>query len=603
VRAGVAAAWLIAIVAFEIWSPRWNREWITMGPYLYFTKYHRQIELMGENVEEEFRKSSELIYYREDVSTTVSVRKEVTGDLTLQVNGKTDASTGGDMMTQELLAHVPLLLHPDPRDVLVVGLASGVTVGSAQTYPIERVTVIEISPAMVQACALFSAFNGNAMADPRFDLRIDDGRNYMLLSPETYDVIISEPSNPWISGIGSLFTREYFELLHERLGPDGIACVWLQAYGLEPDDFRMIVRTVREAFPTVSLWESAIGYDYLLIGQKVPFALDYAALEGKFGIEAVRADLARVGIDSPVEFLKFMAAGPDGLADYAGHGVLHTDDNSRLEFSGPRSLYENTSARQLDDLSRHRENALAYLTGSLPEAEEGAFDAIARARALAMEAAKAQSEGDAAGADNLFRTALMVHSGEEEASEALVRLYSNQIVSLLREQNWEGVETIGKAMLALDPKSLAALDGLSISLVQRESFVESVPILEEAVRYFPDYAPFHARLGYAYAKLGQSEQAIAAYEEAVARDGENAQYAYDLGVLYLSAGKPTDAAEEFGRAVAIRPRFVEAYINLGGSMARLGRLEEARQAFVKVLDIDPANEIAQRNLSKLAARQ
>lgn len=602
-RSAIAVVWLGAIVGFEVWSPQWNKDWITMGPYLYFMKYRSQFTLTSENIDTKWTKQSRLIYYKEDVSTTVSVRKDVRGHLTLQVNGKTDASTHGDMMTQELLAHVPLMLHPDPRNVLVIGLASGITVGSVEQHPIERVTAVEISPAMVEACALFRNYNGNAMEDPRFSLRIEDGRNSLLLSPQMYDVIISEPSNPWISGIGNLFTLEYFRLLHERLGPRGVACVWLQAYGIDPEDFRMIVRTFREVFPASSLWEPAIGLDYLLVGQKGSFALEYDALAKKFELEAVRADLARVGIESPMEFMKLMAMGHNDLAAYAGNGVIHTDDNSKLEFSCPKFLYTNTSSRQLEELSLHRANPLAYTTDAVPEAAREEFETVMRARALTLDAKRAESTGDMAGAENLFHTALMMHPGEEEARAALVRYYENFLPALVGQGNWEGVERMGKEILKLDRRSLVALDGLSVALIGRKSFGEALPVLDEAVQYFPDYAAFHVRLGYVYAQLGKTSEAIASYEEAVAKDPENPQPAFDLGVLYMNAGRPTDALTQFGRAVRIRPTFVEAYINLGGSLARLGRYEEARQAFAKVLEIDPKNEIAQRNLTRLGARE
>ena len=118
-------------------------------------------------------------------------------------DGKTDASNRSDMLTQALVAHLPLLLHPDPRHVAVVGLGSGVTLGAALAHPVTDVDVVEISPEVVDASRFFERENRRALADPRTHLIVGDGRSHLLLSRRQYDVIISEPSNPWIAGVAA----------------------------------------------------------------------------------------------------------------------------------------------------------------------------------------------------------------------------------------------------------------------------------------------------------------------------------------------------------------------------------------------------------------
>ena len=119
------------------------------------------------------------------------------------------------MLTQKLLAHLPLLLHPNPRQVGIVGLGSGVTLASALVHPVVSVDVVEISPEVVEASAHFADVNRRALDDPRTRLVRGDGRTHLSLTSRRYDVVISEPSNPWMAGVAALFTQEFFRTVRE----------------------------------------------------------------------------------------------------------------------------------------------------------------------------------------------------------------------------------------------------------------------------------------------------------------------------------------------------------------------------------------------------
>ncbi len=598
-RAVLCTVWVFCTLGAFIWTPSWNREWITMGPYMYFTEYQRQLQHWGEDIRNQMERYNRLIYFREGVSATVSIRKSMTGTLSLQINGKTDASTGPDMATQMLLAHVPMLLNRSPENVLVIGLASGVTVGSVETYPVSKITCVEISPEMIDAAKIFAPYNGSALDDPRLRILIEDGRNHVLLSRESYDVIISEPTNPWISGVGSLFTEEYFRLLDRRLREGGTACVWLQAYGLEPADFRMIARTFLKVFPNASLWEPLIGKDYLLVGTKGPFEIDPDRMEERIARPEVGRDLARIGVRSPLDLLKYFIMGPPRLESFAGNGMIHTDDNSKLEFSTPKSLYENTIPKQLAAIAPHRESPVSYAdtTGSCFDRDR--FESVRKARALAVRANEAAIHGDFVTSENLLHMALAENPDEPAARELSLRHNANVIVKLLETGNMRELERVARASLELDPLDFPALDGLSLALLTEGRAEEATDLLERAARAYPDYAAFHGRLGYVLAGQDRTPEAVAAYRTATAKDPGNARYAYDLGVLSMNAGDLPRALESFERAVRIDPGFLEAHINLGGVRARLGRIEEARESFRNALAIDPDNEIATRNLARL----
>ncbi|MDP2389873.1 MAG: fused MFS/spermidine synthase, partial [Acidobacteriota bacterium] len=231
--AGYALAGVVLLAGVTL--PQWDRLLLSSGGYKYAPA------MRGPSLATSLA-AGELLSYREGASGTVAVRR-LAGTVSLSIDGKVDASNAGDMLTQRLLAHVPLLLHPNPKRVAIIGLGSGVTLGSALTHPIAAATVLEISPEVVDASRFFETENHRALADPRTRLVVGDGRTHLMLGRETYDVIVSEPSNPWMAGIASLFTREFFEGARARLAPGGMLCQWAHTYDISSDDLRSIVAT------------------------------------------------------------------------------------------------------------------------------------------------------------------------------------------------------------------------------------------------------------------------------------------------------------------------------------------------------------------------
>ena len=261
--------------------------------------------------------AGELLSYREGATGTVAVRR-LAGTVSLAIDGKVDASNAGDMLTQRLLAHVPLLLHPSPKRVAILGLGSGVTLGSALTHPLDAATVLEISPEVVDASRFFEAENHRALADPRTRLMVGDGRTHLMLGRETYDVIVSEPSNPWMAGIASLFTREFFDGAKARLAPGGVLCQWAHTYDISRDDLRSIVATFLTAFPEGSMW--LVGdADVLLVGSTATGPLDerIAGIAAAWQRPGVAEDLASVGAVDPYAVTSLFVAQGAALKAWA----------------------------------------------------------------------------------------------------------------------------------------------------------------------------------------------------------------------------------------------------------------------------------------------
>ena len=291
------------------------------------------------------------LFYKEDFGTTVAVienREQATGELQLGlvVDGKTDATSRGDLPTQVLLGQLPMLLHRDPQDVFVLGLGSGVTVGSVLTHPVDGVDCAEISRAVVAASVLFAEVNGKALSDPRVRLVVDDGRLVLGASPRRYDVIISEPTNPWISGVGNLFSEEFFLSAAARLKPGGIMCQWFHTYELSDPLAATIVRTFRAVFPHALVFQGNTN-DMILLGSLQPIQPDFDSLHGRLRTPAVLADLQRVGIQGVPSLLAAQVHNGKSMDRIAEDGGFNTDDFPILEHVAPLALYTGSQAEKI----------------------------------------------------------------------------------------------------------------------------------------------------------------------------------------------------------------------------------------------------------------
>jgi spermidine synthase len=282
-------------------------------------------------------------YYGDGIGgfTSVWETRELVGGSSfgLYVSGKADASSKLDMFTQVLLAQFPMALHPRPRKVMVLGLASGVTAGEVLAYPVERLDVLEINPQVAEASAFFRPWNGDVLRDPRTHLIVQDAKAHLLLSRERYDVIISEPSNPWMAGLAELYSREFFERARDRLEDGGILVEFLHSYQMDWDVFSLIGRTFAGVFPNGMLVRAmpddrrlpGSASDYLLIGIKGDAMPRFEPSDEK------RSALGRsrnLRLEDPRLFYRLVET--EDLPRLFGSGPITTDDHPVLEFRAPR---------------------------------------------------------------------------------------------------------------------------------------------------------------------------------------------------------------------------------------------------------------------------
>jgi spermidine synthase len=292
--------------------------------------------------------TEDVVFAADGLTATVAVTR-TEGYVGLKVNGKVDASTL-DRSTQLLLGYLGGVLHPRPRRVLVIGLGSGMTVSAIARLPdVERIDCVEIEPALLRALPALQPLHRGVLSDPRVHLVFDDARSFVQAGGPPYDVVVSEPSNPWVTGVASLFTDEFYAAVRRRLAPGGMFVQWLQAYSLEPDDVRMVTGTLIAHFADLSLWRSE-NRDFILLGRTDPGPVDLGRARATWGEPALAEDLRALHVASPEGWLAYLRLGDAELRALAAGGAVSTDDRSPLEYRAPRAVMNEELVDRLDAL-------------------------------------------------------------------------------------------------------------------------------------------------------------------------------------------------------------------------------------------------------------
>ncbi len=362
-RRAIAAAAGALITALALIPAHWDQRWFTFSAFRRSdgpVSYAGALQALAQRT---------TLFVKDDPAAHVMVTGYREGPLrylALSVGGKVDATSFRDMPTQLLLGHVPLVLADATSSVLVVGLASGVTAGAVLAHDVRRVDVVEIVRAMPQAARLFTDPGGSPLDDARLHVIIDDARSYMSYTDQTYDVIISEPSNPWMAGVGSLFSRDFYRKALRVLSPDGIYLQWVQGYEIGNDTLAAVLRSFRASFPFVYGFQGSTT-DLLLLGSRRPLTLRPDQLRARCSRPEVARQLAALGMTSPESLLALQRFSPATLDIMASATDReNTDDNHLLEYRAPQDLFRESSAVVLDDLDERLVASPALLWARLP---------------------------------------------------------------------------------------------------------------------------------------------------------------------------------------------------------------------------------------------
>jgi spermidine synthase len=289
-----------------------------------------------------------LLWREEGVEATVAVHQSRSGEISLSLNGNHQASTGRSMVYgHRSIGHLPMLLHPDARRALVVGLGGGATAGAVSVHSGVDVDVVELAGAVVRGARYLRSVNYDVLSRPNVHLRVDDGRNFMLVTHDTYDVITADVIHPIYAGSGNLYSADYFRLMRRVLRPGGIVVQWVAGTDAE---YKTIARTFLSVFPDATAWADGT----LLVGSTEPLTLKRADFERKLRAPG-RAEGARdFGATTFEQLLAAYRAGPAELRAFVGDGPILTDDRPLVEYflSLPRDRDVDLSALAHADAAR-----------------------------------------------------------------------------------------------------------------------------------------------------------------------------------------------------------------------------------------------------------
>ena len=601
-RAGLAAA--AAALAGALLVPAWPVELLALGAGFYATNFGTREALLDS------ARKTEILFYQDGVATTLSVDRQ-NGQRFYRSNGKTDASTApGDMANQLLLGHLPMLIHPAPRDVFVLGLGTGVSAAAVARYPVKSIEIADIEGAARDATRFFGAENRDILSDPRVRLIVADGRNALLARRKAYDVIVSDPSDVWVAGVGNLFTREFYALARSRLRPGGVMVQWFHMHSLPAEDMKLIVATFRSVFPYASLWRPNRG-DVILVGTVEPTPWDYARLtERVAAVPGVSQDLISIGFWSPLSvFAAFVLDGEDMGRMLADVRTVHADDHPVIEYLTPRAGNDDTTTvndagvQVLQtkafppiagfDAARDLDSRGLYLLG-FAYASIGRTDPAIRLMEQSVEAPGAEAKffvglgnqyrargltGKAAAA---YERALAMTPSENEASLQLAELARTQGDDATARQIL--LAALGRAR---DDPALA--EAAARLLIDTGRSYDVPALLAPALARQPGSAALQLLAGRALGATEQSGPAREALRRAAAAAGSDAAMLRECGDAMIAVGDMEGAASAYEASSSLDASSAPVFVGLARVASSRGDAAGAREARRRALALDPYN--------------
>ena len=301
-------------------------------------------------------------YLGEGLNGSVAVTLKKSGERSFHSAGKVQASNGPrDMRVQRMLGHLAALVHPRPESVLVVACGAGVTAGSFVVHPdIKRIVICDIEPLVPKFVApRFAKENYGVVADPRTEIVLDDGRHFVRTTKEKFDIITSDPIDPWVKGCAALNTVEYYQMCKANLKPGGVMALWMPLYESNIDSAKSLIATFFKVFPNGILWSNDAdgeGYDAVLFGQLGATQFDLDKLQARLDRKdhaRVKESLDEVGFHSVVDLLGTYAGRATDLQGWMSDAQINTDRNLRLQYLAGMWLNSYIGSTILADIVRY----------------------------------------------------------------------------------------------------------------------------------------------------------------------------------------------------------------------------------------------------------
>lgn len=287
------------------------------------------------------KKAIDILFYEDAPDATVSVERRILPgftNLALRINGKPDASSYGDLCPQLLVGHIPMFARPQSKDVFLLGMGTGISASAVLAHPLDQLILAENCKPVLRAAELFKPWNRDVLKHPKLKIAYEDARTVLKLSPQKFDVIIAEPSNPWTVGVGSVFSLEFYKLAASKLKEGGIMAQWFHVYEIHDDIVGLVLRTFATVFPHFEIWDCNDS-DIVMVGSLQPWESSPEAYKEAIMRELPFSDLQRVGINSPTALFARQLASQRTAFAIPGDGPLQQDWMPVLEYHAPKAFF------------------------------------------------------------------------------------------------------------------------------------------------------------------------------------------------------------------------------------------------------------------------
>jgi len=536
-------------------------------------------------------KGSELLYFKEGVSGTVTIHRYPGYDL-IAIDGVNVAGTS-DMLrvTQKLQGHLPILLADGRERVAHIGFGSGETLHILTMHHATMIDGIEICKDVIKASRrFFSSINKLAFDRPDVNVIIMDGKNYVLLTDKKYDIIMTDSIYPGTGGASALYTYDHFKAVRDKLKPGGVATCWLPL-DLSPYDLKVALKAFYDVFPEMSVWYCymTFGQHALVAGKKdAPFDIDLAKFKQAFEDSAIREDLATIFIDDPFTLASCLLADGEAVRKYCGDVPRHSDDHPILEFGiARRGISKSYLSENLEAMLALRPNPLRYMSGI----EEAGMDSVFVAE-RAMKTLLTSS----------YMIGGHIHRALGENGRARVQYQKALEVDPGNPAALHSIEVLDAAVATLERAAETGRGGyetvynLGVRYLSEGRFDEARVNLERALALRPDLPDPHVTMGELYLRQGKPADALQHFLDARQILPDDAGILYRLGTTYSALERPGEAKEAYLQALKIDPDDYVTRNALGGMYLSEGRIEEARDEFQKAFELFPTRPHAICNL-------
>ncbi|KUG23053.1 hypothetical protein ASZ90_007162 [hydrocarbon metagenome] len=589
----------IAGLVLCLFLPVWNRHDLAHGRYHRFEYFKKVLTengwwkslLYGSRIMNSLS-SGELVYYGDGIGGFTTVTKYINAlgraDYTLSNSGKADASSFADMPTQTLTAHFPMLIHPNPKTVMVLGLASGITSGEVLHYPVEKLDILEISNEVVVASNFFRPWNNNVLSDPRSKLIVQDGRAHLQLTNQKYDVIISEPSNPWMAGLSALFTCDFFSLAKDRLNNEGIFAQFIHGYQMDWPTFALVGRTFAQVFPNNLLVTTNLGTDYIMVGYKGK-SHTKALSHADHKMEYIRK-FKNLELSDPKLLYMFIVS--EDMQRLFGDGEINSDATPMLEYMAPKVMYaddpmihKNILAnawispdieKTFNEIINNVDQQLNFLAYTISVHLE-THNIVCPAGATPAQKERFLSLVDKYCAENIITEPFTSDEVNKRCIETQIEKVKKNIDRMpdkalsyrfLANQyqakgDWDNSVIYYTKASQINPDNAFIHEGLAASFCHQGRIEKCIAEYREALRLIPDLGTSLNNLSWILAttrdeKYRNGVEAVKLAEQVCRQTDFQNPFALDtLAAAYAAAGRYTDAVETAEKALLLVPESVK----------------------------------------------